>query len=228
MRPRLLDLFCGAGGAAMGYHRAGFDVIGVDLHPQPRYPFDFIQADALSFPLDGFDAIHASPPCQAYSAGSQMWKGRLPDGRHSDLIAPVRELLQSAEVPYVIENVERAPLQNPVTVCGTALGLQVRRHRLFECSFPAMSTPCAYHHRMTVSVFGGGALSATPPGGAKRTAAGYFDINQRRVHVAHELASRAMGIDWMTRRELSQAIPPAYTEHIGEYLLREVNGAKTR
>ena len=107
-RPRLLDLFCGAGGCSVGYHRAGFDVVGVDHVRQPRYPYEFVQADALTFPLDGYDAIHASPPCQAYSAAKNMWKGRLPDARHPDLVDATRERLIESGVPYVIENVERA------------------------------------------------------------------------------------------------------------------------
>jgi DNA (cytosine-5)-methyltransferase 1 len=139
MKPRILDLFCGAGGASAGYARAGFDVVGVDLNPQPRYPFEFHQADALTFPLDGFDAIHASPPCQAYST---MRRGLWKDREHPDLIAPIRDRLIGADVPYVIENVEgaRRLLVNPVLLCGTMFGLgtkegnQLRRHRYFECS----------------------------------------------------------------------------------------------
>ena len=146
MRPRLLDLFCGAGGAAMGYHRAGFDVVGVDIRPQPRYPFEFHQADALEFLLDGFDAIHASPPCQAHTALSVMWNAR----EHPNLIPETRRLILEIGLPYVIENVvgARRELDHPVEICGAALGLgtathQLARHRLFECSFPAMVPPCA-------------------------------------------------------------------------------------
>jgi DNA (cytosine-5)-methyltransferase 1 len=221
-RPRLLDLYCGAGGCAVGYHRAGFDVVGVDIAPQPNYPFQFHRADALTFPLDGFDAVHASPPCQAFTAGGNMWKGRLPDDRHPDLIGLTRARLVASGLPYVIENVERAPLLNSVRVCGTSLGLRVKRHRLFECSFPAMGVPCDGHRAFTVSVFGGDALSRTPPGGGARDDTGRHAVMQRRVHVAHVEASAAMGIDWMTRDELSQAVPPAYTEHIGHYLMLEV------
>jgi DNA (cytosine-5)-methyltransferase 1 len=222
-RPRLLDLFCGAGGAAMGYHRAGFDVVGVDINPQPRYPFEFHQADALTFELDGYDAIHASPPCQAWSAGGTIWTNRLPAGRHPDLIEPIRVRLLEAGVPYVIENVERAPLRNAVTLCGSSFGLAVRRHRLFECSFPIMVYPCDDHRTFTVSVFGGGALSRTPRGGASRPAGTTQHPMQARWHIRHEEVKVAMGIDWMTRDELSQAIPPAYTEYIGHYLMAEIN-----
>lgn len=210
----------------MGYHRAGFDVVGVDISPQPRYPFEFHQADALEFPLEGFDAIHASPPCQAYSAGRNMWKGRLPDDRHPDLVAATRERLESAGVPYVIENVEGAPLTGWVTVlCGDMFGLGVKRHRLFETSWFIWAPPTcrSEHPDFIVSVFGGGALSRTPEGGTTTHGTGNF--MQRRTHIPHEVAKEAMGIDWMNRDELSQAIPPAYTEWIGRQLLAHVEVA---
>jgi DNA (cytosine-5)-methyltransferase 1 len=214
----LLDLYCGAGGAAMGYHRAGFDVVGVDIKPQPRYPFKFVQADALAFPLDGYDAIHASPPCQAFSAAGNIWKGRLPDERHPDLIGATRARLLAAGVPYVIENVPRAPLESPVTICGLALGLNVRRHRDFECSFPAMVPPCTGHDRDYLIVFGGGTRQRGHQIG--RTANDGPILRRGTVPIAE--AKAAMGIDWMNRDELSQAIPPAYTEHIGYYLMAEI------
>lgn len=219
-RPRLLDLFCGAGGAAVGYHRAGFDVVGVDIKPQPHYPFEFIQADALRPPVQfgAFDAVHASPPCQAYSAGKMMWKGRLPDDRHPDLIEPTRKLLREMGLPYVMENVERAPLANTITLCGDPFGLGVKRHRLFETSFFIWNPPqCRPDHpNFVVSVFGGGALSRTPLNGSSE------NFMQCRVHVPHSEAKRHMGIDWMNRDELSEAIPPAYTEFIGEQLLEHI------
>lgn len=217
-RSRLLDLFCGAGGAAMGYHRAGFEVVGVDLEPQPHYPFEFHQADALEYPLDGFDAIHASPPCQAHTVGRNMWAGRLPDDRHTDLLTPMRARLETTTVPWIIENVPGAPMRADVTLCGSQFGLGVIRHRLFECSWPyfALLPPC-WHGYYTASVFGGGALSPTPRGGRNRLD-GTHSVMQHRVHVAHTEASAAMGIEWMTRDELSQAIPPAYTEHLGREL----------
>lgn len=145
-RPLLLDLFCGAGGAAMGYHRAGFDVIGVDLNPQPRYPFEFHQCDALewlSYEQNEFDAIHASPPCQRYTALAKGNNANVDD--YPDLIAPTRELLQETGLPYVIENVPSAPLRYPITLCGEMFGLSVIRHRLFESNLPLLMCPHRPH-----------------------------------------------------------------------------------
>ena len=137
-RPRLLDLFCGAGGAAMGYHRAGFDVVGVDINPQPHYPFAFHQADALEYPLAGFDAIHASPPCQRFSTMTQRW-ARSSSRPGPD--EPTRSRLRESMLPYVIENVAGAPLVGPIRLCGSSFGLPVRRHRLFEMSSPPLLVP---------------------------------------------------------------------------------------
>jgi len=207
MRPRLLDLFCGAGGAAMGYHRAGFDVVGVDLEPQPHYPFEFHQADALAFPLDGFDAIHASPPCQAYS---QAALGPRNAGKvYPDLLAATREALEASGVPWVIENVPGAPMRPDFRICGCQVGLELRRVRWFETSWQAFDLvqPC-YHPHPVVSVVGHG----TPAWVRQRL--GYNPT------IADYRA--AMGIDWMNRDELSLAIPPAYTEHIGPYLMAEL------
>ena len=174
---RLLDLFCGAGGSAVGYHRAGFEVVGVDNRPQPRYPFEFIQADALDFvtPPSGcqfgvyFDAIHASPPCQAFTDLKSMWNA----GQHEDLITPLRPLLENTGLPYVIENVEgaRSALRDPVTLCGSSFGLKVRRHRLFETNWPLMVPPCAHgqqgNTRRVYGTGGGGQIDPRlqqPPG----------------------------------------------------------------
>lgn len=209
-RPRLLDLFSGAGGAARGYQQAGFYVVGVDIELQPNYCGDeFVQADALTFPLKGFDAIHASPPCQAYSVGSHIWKGRLADDRHPDLVGPTRERLKATGLPYVMENVVGAPLTNYVVLCGDMFGLGVKRHRLFETNFMVWNPPACRpgHPDFFVRVFGGGAK-------AKKTGRGFPKTN-----VVHALASEAMSIDWMTRDELSQAIPPAYCCFIGKQLM---------
>lgn len=196
-KPRLLDLFCGAGGAAMGYHRAGFDVVGVDIEPQPNYPFEFHQADALEYPLDGFDAIHASPPCQGYSVTAPLH----PEADCPKLIKPVRQRLQGTTAAYVIENVPGAPLMNAVTLCGTQFGLRTRRHRLFETSWRlfALMPPCVAHDEAPVQVFGHGGDSSR-----------YWTMHDWR---------EAMGIDWMKRDELAEAIPPAYTEWIGGHLM---------
>lgn len=212
VKPRLLDLFCCAGGAAMGYHRAGFEVVGVDCNPQPRYPFEFHQADALTFPLDGFDVIHASPPCQDYSVTASLH-----DTDYPRLIEPIRERLISAGVPYVIENVEgaRRDLHNPVRLCGSSFGLGVRRHRLFECSWPVMfPPPCAHHLQPApIDVTGTGGPSNREPGGNG-------GIHRKPRNLAH--AREVMGIDWMTRPELSEAVPPAFTEWLGLSLLHHM------
>lgn len=203
-RPRLLDLFCGAGGAAMGYHRAGFDVVGVDIKPQPRYPFEFIQADAF-YALKAwgyrFNAVHASPPCQAYSWAAKRW-----DVERDDLLAPTRSALIQSGMPWVIENVVGAPMGNYVTLCGTMFGLGVIRHRLFESSqsIALLRPPCAH----VGSVGEGDYVTVAGHGGNGRAA----------LHLWKD----AMGIDWMKREELTQAIPPAYTEYIGRELMRVV------
>ena len=215
-RPRLLDLFCGAGGCAMGYHRAGFDVVGVDLNPQPRYPFEFHQADAMEFPLGGFDAIHASPPCQGYSIANNIHQRT----DHPLLISDVRDRLVEAGVPYVIENVEGAKnhMVNPVTICGLSVGCNVRRHRLFECNFPVMVPPCGDHSGDWLLVFGHTVLTRGKVTGKAKGGGNTI----KRQHVGVERGREAMGIPWMNRDELSEAVPPNYTEHLGHYLLAEV------
>ncbi len=206
MKPKLLDLFCGAGGASMGYHRAGFEVEGVDIKPQPRYPFKFYQADALEFPLEGYDAYHASPPCQLWANGYNPYRDTYPD-----LINPVRERLKKNRKPYVIENVPRSPLRQDLIICGCQLGLRhIRRKRVFEMNFKAPnSLPKEHNHScMSISVTGTG----TPTGTWKMWG---------RALKLYEFRD-AMGIEWMARKELSEAIPPAYTEYIGKYLMKGI------
>lgn len=196
-RPRLLDLFCGAGGCAMGYHRAGFEVVGVDIEPQPNYPFEFVQADALEFVRPSswvfFDAIHASPPCQGY-ANVTLWRGS--QGDHERLIEPVRELLRQTGLPYVIENVRTKALRPCVVLCGSMFGLPIRRHRGFETSWNQSPMVLACHHQASDLAF---------------------------EHKGERAYADAMGCDWMTAREAREAIPPAYTEHVGGYLMAELN-----
>ncbi|MDE2098109.1 MAG: DNA cytosine methyltransferase [Patescibacteria group bacterium] len=210
---RLLDLFCGAGGAAMGYHLAGFDeIVGVDVKPQPRYPFTFIQADAMTYPLDGFDAIHASPPCQAYVTFAKQAKTT---ANHPDLVAKTRDRLRASGTAYVIENVPGAPLEAPILLCGTMFpGLRVIRHRHFETSFFTLNPLI---HRDHPPVF-------IDPVHGNRVKPGLSEYEAFVCVVGgyrgeHPAAEDAMGIDWMNRRELAQAIPPAYTEFIGWQLL---------
>lgn len=212
-RPRLLDLFCGAGGAAVGYARAGFEVVGVDLVAQPHYPFEFHQADALEFPLDGFDAIHASPPCQGYSRMRHLpW---LKDRVYPMLIEPVRERLQAAGVPYVIENVAGAPLDPAFTLCGLSFGLRMYRHRLFECSELIMAPP---HQRHEI-VIGKGRMLGSRYSKASAGVTGMLpDPAGHTAGASTRAAAAAMGVEWMSRDEMTQAIPPAYTEFIGAAL----------
>jgi DNA (cytosine-5)-methyltransferase 1 len=241
-RPLLLDLFCGAGGASLGYHRAGFDVIGVDLSPMPRYPFGFIRADALNI-LDtlilggriqdaAFDqaapalayygwagrrdiaAVHASPPCQEYSETRSLHRKEYPM-----LIEPLRERLTDLGVPYVIENVAgaKAHMIGPVRLCGTMFGLgsggyELRRHRLFECSFDVPAPGGCAHEKPVVSVFGKRVHD-------RRRVNGH---PYRGTYLDNQVGREALGIDWMTLGELCESIPPAYTEYVGGYLMREL------
>ena len=218
-RPRLLDLFCGAGGAAMGYRRAGFEVVGVDIAPQANYPFEFVPGDALELEVDylaTFDAIHASPPCQAYS---DLAKRNGNGHEWPRLIEPVRELLIAAGKPWVIENVEGAPLIDPVVLCGTMFeGLRVIRHRLFETNFDLLPPPHIPHKEHPL----------------------VHTLDKRKAHYGKTdewvdfvqvtgggncsiaAARDAMGIDWMKKAEINEAIPPPYTEFIGAALLQRV------
>ena len=222
---RLLDLFCGAGGAAMGYHQAGFtEIIGVDIAPQPNYPFTFIQGDALRPPVDlaGFDLIHASPPCQAYSVARNTYLHKNPPA----LIEPVRAML--AGFPHVIENVERSPLIDPLTLCGTHFGLSVfdpdmnremflKRHRLFEASFFMMSPGpchCVAHRGNIVGVYGGGGNDRTRTLKRGRTGRGGYTPKA-------EVRRLVMDMPWATMKEVNEAIPPAYTKFIGEQFIAQ-------
>lgn len=206
MKPRLLDLFCGAGGAAVGYHRAGFEVIGVDIAKQPRYPFRFVQSDALEYFAGhwaDFDAVHASPPCQKYSWSARRWS----DVERPDLLEPTRQLLSGVGMPWVIENVIGAPMKYSAVLCGTMFGLRVLRHRMFESNV-FIWEPIHPRHRGTIG------------GGQYVTVAGHGG-NNAKGHGGRKAKQEAMGIDWMNDHELNEAIPPAYTEYIGRQL-REV------
>lgn len=221
-KPRLLDLFCGAGGAAEGYRSAGFEVVGIDIASQPNYPFEFIQRDAMKVPksyLAGFDVIHASPPCQAYSdlaalnGNAHKWP---------KLIEPMRRKLAASGKLTVLENVEGAPMPDAFVLCGTMFdGLRVLRHRLFEVNFPISVPECGPHPlvhtldkrknhygktnewRDFVQVTGGGNCSVSA-------------------------ASDAMGIDWMTKRELNESIPPAYTEYVGKWAMKALRASRRK
>lgn len=210
-KPKLLDLFCGAGGASRGYQMAGFHVTGIDNRPQPRYVGDlFIQADALNPPvrLEDFDVVHASPPCQAFTKAR-----RLQGNTHPDLIAGTRGLLAN-RLPYVIENVPGAPLVNPVVLEGQMFdSLQTQRARWFETNWP-LAVPFLRSPRPAPN-----AKMGRPP------------KPYEWMHVVGHVsdvprARRAMGIDWMTQGELAEAIPPAYTQFVGEQLIRVLSGAR--
>jgi DNA (cytosine-5)-methyltransferase 1 len=210
--PRLLDLFCGAGGCSVGYHRAGFtDIVGVDIRPQPRYPFAFVQGDALEYVAAHgreFDAIHASPPCQRYSVATKV-QGR--SGSHPDSVPPCRELLDASGKPWVMENVVGAPLLNAIELCGTMFGLQVFRHRLFESNV-FLFQPAHRKHRGTTNSHRWGKHRYDDMSGGYLTVCGGGNCKVAT-------ARKAMGIGWMTKAELNQAIPPAYTEFVGKQLL---------
>lgn len=210
--PWLLDLFCGAGGASVGYWRAGFNVAGVDIVPQPHYPFTFVQMDAMTFlaryGFTGFSTVHASPPCQAHSDLQKQSKLEYPD-----FIGVTRDAFMAAGIPWVIENVEGAPLNSPIKLCGASAlfpDLRVIRHRLFETSFAVFGAmPCPTKHPLVFTY------------DARKPHFGKLDQNTSYVQVTGggncsvENARDAMGIDWMTKKEINEAIPPAYAEFIG-------------
>lgn len=227
-RPRLLDLFCGVGGAAWGYWQAGFEVVGVDHDPQKRYPFEFIQADVFEFmdrwlgsqdedgwPDPWFDAIHASPPCLAYVDEGHRYRTS-----HPDLIPQTRDVLIASGLPWVIENVDTAPLRNPMMLCGTMFpGVRVIRHRMFESSFYMEGPP---HRRKHPPVFSYDKRK-------DRTGLSEWDDYVTVTgggNCGIDAARDAMGIRWATVRELNQSIPPAYTQYVGKRLLMAVDAMR--
>jgi DNA (cytosine-5)-methyltransferase 1 len=224
VKPRLLDVFCGAGGAAVGYAQAGFEVVGVDIAAQPNYPFMFIRADALEvfdpgfWVLGGikdFDAIHASPPCQEWTAYRRKGHG-VGDG-YDNLIAETRELLDATGLPYVIENIKGAPLHDPVMLCGSSFHLDVRRHRYFETNWPFLALPCQHDWQRGRRLY--------KPASNRENYRDTVEVGVWRIPL--ETQKRAMGVDWdCTLEELSEMVPPAYTEHIGQQL-RQAPGRLT-
>ena len=219
-RPVLVDLYCGAGGASVGYHRAGFDVIGVDHKAQPRYPFESIQADALEWlaaaDLTSVAAIHASPPCQDWSPLHRNYGA--PEHGTGWLLAATVAALGDTGKPWVIENVARAPVPGAFVLCGAsfglgASGLDLNRHRRFGTSFPMLAPPCQHRAGRTIGVYGNG------------TNAWHRRKLGRNLRIAE--MREAMGIDWMRRGELSQAIPPAFTEYVGALLLEHLRSEVT-
>lgn len=212
---RLLDLFCGEGGCGVGYHRAGFDVVGVDISPQPNYPFEFIEGGALEvirgLDLEQFDAIHASPPCQAHTSASNRWRGNggAADA-HTDFIPATRALLKRSGLPYVIENVPGAKkaLIDPVTISGGVFGLRVERPRLFETNWPLPAPP---YRKATDTIGVYGAMDG------RRLYTRADGTIQRAAKTLDE-AREAMGMPWASWRGCAEAVPPAYTEWIGLHL----------
>jgi DNA (cytosine-5)-methyltransferase 1 len=214
MTLRALDLFCGGGGASVGLARAGFTVTGVDIRPQHNYPFSYVRCDVIDIPLQylsRFDLIWASPPCQRFSRGSKQWGPT--EERHPDLIPVTRDILEVSRRPYVIENVELAPLRSDLFLCGMMFGLRIIRHRRFEISgfdVPQPHHDPNQHHPLYRCVAGGG--------GRKRRNTGTGQFGRMNE------ASAAMGIDWMVRTRLTQAVPPAYAKYIGKFAARQMKG----
>ena len=209
----VLDLFCGAGGASMGLHKAGFDVIGVDIAEQPEYPFDFIQSDATQYiDFDDYDLIWASPPCQAYCYGSEKAKNK-----HPKLIEVIRKLLLSINKPFIIENIPTAPIRKDLMLCGEMFGLKVIRHRIFEINGFFVKQPNHIKHKGTIA---DGFYYGVYTGGK----CGCWGNNEKRKKVkvgSIKDWQTAMGINWITdKKMLAEAIPPAYSKYIGEQFKR--------
>lgn len=194
---KILDLFCCQGGAAKGYADAGFEVVGIDIDPQPLYPFTFIQADATEYPLDGFDALHASPPCQDHSVSRHASGGSHGTGW---MLRHTLDRFRASGLPYVVENVDGAELPSALTLCGTTFGLGLHRHRRFETSFAAFSPGCdpsqVRYRGRAAEIFG-------------------HHGNTDRIR-------DEWGVPWMTQYGTAQSIPPAFTRYLGELLLAEI------
>lgn len=203
---KLLDLFCGVGGASVGYHQAGFEVYGVDLKHGKRYPFTYLKADVLDVLKDEeyinqFDVIHASPPCQTHSITKHLRNAQGKSTSKIDLIPETRTALIASGKPYIIENVPGSPLINPIQLCGSSFGLKVRRHRLFESNMPLVGSKCDHKAQgRPVGVYG--SLNDEIPKGGK-TASTIYE------------ARKAMDMDWAIWTELVEAIPPAFTKYLG-------------
>ncbi len=213
-RLRGLDLFCGAGGASMGYHKAGFEMVGVDINPQPEYPFEFHQADAMSFPLIGFDFIHASPPCQAFTPLSAL-PGAGVKNPPVDLVQPLRNLLKVWGGVYVIENVVQARLVDPIRLCGKMFGLKLYRHRDFESSVDLVAPRHLPHSELCMRA--GYVPTLERP---------FMSVHGRNGHNSKEwvrTAAEYMGVPWMTTlNSVCEAIPPIYTSWVGQQLVDEL------
>jgi len=208
---KLLDLFCGVGGASVGYFQAGFEVHGVDLKHGKRYPFTYLRADVLDVLKDKefiqqFDVIHASPPCQTHSITQHLRNAQGKTTSKVDLIPQTRAALIASGKPYIIENVVGSPLIDPIQLCGSSFGLHVRRHRLFESNMKLQSSKCNHKAQgRPVGVYG--SLNDEIPNGGKTAKT----ISEARI---------AMGIDWAIWTELVEAIPPAFTKYLGQQLIR--------
>lgn len=208
--PRLLDLFCGEGGAGYGYYLAGFEVVGVDLMPQKHYPFEFHQADAMKFSLDDFDAIHASPPCQDYS----VTHTRNPHLTYPRLLEAMRERLMASRTPWILENVVGAPMWHGVKLCGSMFGLPIQRHRLFDSSHLLYAPGPCRHRGLCLDITGEKVRHWRA-----RNAKGF---RTESVHLGVDTGRAAMGMPWATLHGICEAIPPVYTEWLGRQLMHAI------